>query len=219
MTLKSFQISQFLVLNSLFCIAIYLLRVIATESLFYGFLLWNLFLAVIPYLISLGLSKTHWLKKQTLVLIGVLSIWLLFLPNAPYMITDLLHLRHAQSSLSWLDPFMLFVFAWNGLFLGLLSMHHVYVILSEKWNTKIAKRLLFVIAFLCGFGIYLGRYLRWNSWELFSDPIILLRDCFDSFYNPQYRMRTLGITLAFGVFLWILFLHLTSFFNIKKASQ
>ena len=216
---KKIQTSHFLVLNTLFCISIYILRVAVTGSFFYGFLLWNLFLAAVPYMISLGLIRTHWLKKQTFILIVVLGIWLLFLPNAPYIITDLLHLRHAQSSLSWLDPFMIFVFAWNGLLFGLLSMHHMYRIISEKWNRKVAKRLLFVIAFLCGFGIYLGRYLRWNSWEFFSDPFVLLHDCFDSIYNPQYRTRTLGITFAFGIFLWMLFLHLTTFFNMKKASR
>lgn len=219
MILHNYKLNQFLALNSLFCILLLLFRVYVTGSLFYGFLIWNLFLAAIPYFISTALSKTVWLKKQTLVLLVVLGIWLLFLPNAPYLITDLMHLRHAKSSLSWLDPFMLFAFAWNGLILGLLSMHQVFQILTEKWNRTVAKRLLFVVVFLCGFGIYLGRFQRWNSWELFSDPIILLKDCFQSISNPLYRTRTLGITLGFGIFLWVLFLTTTSFFNIKKASR
>jgi uncharacterized membrane protein len=219
MNSSTFKLNHFLLLNSLFCIALLLLRVYVTGSLFYGFLIWNLFLAAIPYCISSALSKTVWLKKQTLVLLFILGIWLLFLPNAPYIITDLMHLRHSLSSLPWLDPFMLFAFAMNGLILGLLSMHQVYQILIDKWNIKIAKRLLFIVVFLCGFGIYLGRFQRWNSWELFSDPIILLKDCLNSIFNPIYRTRTWGITLGFGFFLWILFLTVTSFLPIKKASR
>jgi len=219
MDVRSYKLNLFLALNILFCILLLLLRVYITGDLFYGFLIWNLFLAAIPYFISSTLSQTIWLKKQSLVLLVVLGVWLLFLPNAPYLITDLMHLRHAKSSLSWLDPFMLFAFAWNGLILGLLSMHQVYQILIAKWNPTVAKSVLFIVVFLCGFGIYLGRFQRWNSWELFSDPIILLKDCLHSFSNPMYRTRTLGITLGFGIFLWILFLTTTSFFNIKKASQ
>jgi len=217
--MNSSKLNQLLLLNSLFCIALLLLRMYVTESMFYGFLVWNLFLAAIPYLISTGLSKTVWMKKQTFVLVIVLGFWLLFLPNAPYLITDLMHLRHSRSSLPWLDPFMLFAFAWNGLFLGMISMHHVFQLLTEKWNVVIAKRLLFVIVFLCGFGIYLGRYQRWNSWELFSDPIVLLHDCLDSIFNPTRRTRTWGITLGFGFFLWISFLTLQTFLPIQKASR
>jgi uncharacterized membrane protein len=217
MNMSTSKLNLFLLLNSLFYVALLLLRVYVTGSLFYGFLVWNLFLAAIPYVISTGLSNTVWMKKQSLVLVIILGIWLLFLPNAPYLITDLMHLRHSKSSLPWLDPFMLFAFAWNGLILGLLSMHQVYLILVAKWNVVIAKRLLFIIVFLCGFGIYLGRFQRWNSWELFSNPIVLLNDCLDSIFNPIQRTRTWGITLGFGFFLWISFLTIQTFLPIKKA--
>jgi len=100
MDVRSYKLNLFLALNILFCILLLLLRVYITGDLFYGFLIWNLFLAAIPYFISSTLSQTIWLKKQSLVLLVVLGVWLLFLPNAPYLITDLMHLRHAKSSLS-----------------------------------------------------------------------------------------------------------------------
>lgn len=219
MKLQTFKLNQFLVLNSAFCVALLILRVYVTGSLFYSFLVWNLFLAVVPFVISSWLLQTNWLRKHTLPLLLILGFWLLFLPNAPYLITDLMHLRHARSSLSWLDPFMLFAFAWNGLFLGIISLYQVFQILTDKWNIVVAKRLLFLIVFLCGFGIYLGRFQRWNSWELFSDPIILFKDCLQSIFHPEYRTRTWGITLGFGSFLWILFLTVQTFLPIKKASR
>ncbi|WP_420574585.1 DUF1361 domain-containing protein [Kordia sp.] len=219
MEVQTLKLNRFLILNSIFCIALLILRMYVTCSFFYGFLVWNLFLAVVPYAISSWLVETNWLRKHTFPLVLILGIWLLFLPNAPYLITDLMHLRHSRSSLPWLDPFMLFAFAWNGLFLGILSMHQVFRILTDKWNIVAAKRILFVVVFLCGFGIYLGRFQRWNSWELFSNPIILLHDCLASISDPSRRVRTLGITLSFGSFLWILFFTLHTFLPIKKASR
>lgn len=216
MQIHTLKLNRFLLLNALFCLALLALRMYVKESLFYGFLVWNLFLAIVPYAISLWLLQTHWIRKHTLPLLLVLGIWLLFLPNAPYLITDLMHLRHARSSLSWLDPFMLFAFALTGLLFGIISLHHVFCVLSAKWSVAAAKRLLFFVVFLCGFGIYLGRFQRWNSWELFSDPILLLRDCFRSLSHPAYRIKTWGITLGFGSFLWILFLTIQPFLPIKK---
>lgn len=216
MNINSSKINFILGIQSLFCVALLLLRIYVTGSFFYTFLIWNLFLAAVPYFISSWLNNTVWIKKQALILLCILGFWLLFLPNAPYLITDLMHLRHAKSSLSWLDPFLLFAFALNGLLLGLLSMYQMYKIVVDRWNRKTAKGIMFVFVFLCGFGIYLGRFQRWNSWELFSDPIILLKDCIRCISDPVHRVRTWGITLGFGTFLWILFITMTSFFPIKK---
>ena len=91
----------------LFSVVTYLLRVQLTQSFFFGFLLWNLFLAVIPYTIS-EVLKIKPLKKATITL--SLLIWLLFLPNAPYLITDFIHLHYLKSTLIWYDLFMLFSF-------------------------------------------------------------------------------------------------------------
>ncbi len=219
MILNSFQLHRITFLSCAFCTVLLIFRFYIAHNLDYLFMVWNLFLAIIPYALSSWLFQTHWIKKQGFPLLLILGFWLLFLPNAPYLITDLIHLRNTATSILWLDLFMLFTFAWTGLLLGAISMHQIFCVLTEKWNVTVAKRILFMIVFLCGFGIYLGRFQRWNSWELFSDPIILLKDCLDSISNPIYRTRTLGITVGFGVFLWILFLTTTSFFSIKKAPQ
>ena len=219
MHINNSHTNLFLLAFSVFCTLLLALRMLVTESFFYGFLVWNLFLAIIPYTISSWLYQTHWIRKNSFPLLLFLGIWLLFLPNAPYLITDLMHLRHARSSLSWLDPFMLFAFALNGLLFGILSMQHVFQLIEHKCNRKIATRTLFCIVFLCGFGIYLGRFLRWNSWELFSDPMLLLKDCVYSMLHPAYRVRTWGITLGFGTFLWLLFLSTQKIMITKKASR
>ena len=130
-----------------------------------------------------------------------------------------MHLHRTQTSLLWIDHFMLFAFAWNGLFIGIISMLQVFRILIDKWNLITAKRLLFIIVFLCGFGIYLGRFQRWNSWELFNNPFVLLYDCCRCLIHPEYRGQTWAITLGFGSFLWISFMTAHTLLPIKKASQ
>ena len=216
---SSFQLHRISFLSCAFCGLLLAFRFYMADNLDYMFMVWNLFLAIIPYVLSSWLLQTNWIKKHFFPLFLVLGMWLLFLPNAPYLITDLMHLRNTSSSILWLDHFMLFAFAWTGLLLGAISMHQVFRVLTEKWNMIVAKRMLFLIVFLCGFGIYLGRFQRWNSWELFSDPIILFKDCLRCLSDPKYRTRTWGITLGFGSFLWILFLTIQTFLPIKKASH
>ncbi|MEM6718725.1 MAG: DUF1361 domain-containing protein [Bacteroidota bacterium] len=219
MYIDTFKLNRFLILFSGFCIFLLITRVVITSHFFYSFLVWNLFLAIVPYVISSWLLRTQWIRKHNFPLLIVLGIWLLFLPNAPYIITDLIHLTYSESAWNWLDPFMLFAFALNGLLLGILSLQHIFQVLTDKWNKTTAKRMLFCVVFLCGFGIYLGRFLRWNSWEFFSDPLLFVKECFVSLTHPWYRTRTWGMTLGFGMFLWILFLGIQACMPIKKASR
>jgi len=179
------------------------------------FLIWNLFLAGIPYLISQLTKCSTRLKSSKVLLLGILSIWLLFLPNAPYIITDLVHLNHIQSNLIWFDALLIFLFAANGLLLAILSMVDVYIIIKEKWNTIIASFSIILISFLTGFGIYLGRYLRWNSWELFTRPKILFQDIIVSLQNT----KAIGVTVSMACLLLLLFSSYLHLLHKKPASE
>lgn len=200
-------------INIIFCLALILLRVKFTQNITYMFLIWNLFLAGIPYVISQLIKRNNWLKNATIPLIGTLSIWLLFLPNAPYIITDLIHLNHINSNIIWFDALLIFVFAANGLLLAILSMVDIYTILKEKWNITIASLSIVLISLLSGFGIYLGRYLRWNSWELFTQPNTLFQDIIVSLQN----IKAIGVTLSMACLLLLLF---SSYIHLlhKKAT-
>ena len=193
----------------LFSVVTYLLRVQLTQSFFFGFLLWNLFLAAIPYIIS-ELLKIKPLKKS--VIIFCLFIWLLFLPNAPYLITDFIHLHHLKSTLIWYDLFMLFSFAFTGITLATTSIYDVYKILLTLYSKSIANQAITLISFLCGFGIYLGRFLRLNSWELFTKPFKTLQQITISLTENKAWNVTLGI----GVFLMILFYSYSTFFTLEE---
>ncbi len=177
------------------------LRIGMTHNFFFSFLVWNLFLAAVPFMVTRCLLL--WGKERIAkgwLFLG-LGLWLLFFPNSPYIITDLVHLQNERSILPWYDLFLVFVFAFNGLLLGMLSLWDVYRLLQTNFTEKVGRNVLFVACFLSGYGIYLGRFLRFNSWDVVTKPLILLEQMAYSFQE----LKTWYITLAFGGFLWILF--------------
>jgi len=207
--------NKVVIINITFCLVLILLRVKFTQSITYMFLIWNLFLAGIPYATSQLTKRSSQLKNSTVLLICTLSIWILFLPNAPYIITDLIHLNHIHTNLIWFDALLIFIFAANGLLLAILSMLDIYIILKEKWNNTVALLSIILTSFLCGFGIYLGRYLRWNSWELFTQPNKLIQDIIISLQNT----KALGVTVSMACLLLLLFSSYLHLLYKKPASE
>lgn len=184
-----------------------LFRIGMTHTLFYTFLAWNLFLAAVPYLITqLMLARPGNVKLSRFWFATGFLLWLLFFPNSPYIITDLVHLHDEDSNRLWLDMFLVFVFAMNGLLLGLLSLLDMYRLIQLRSNKKIASTMLFLVCFLGGYGIYVGRFLRFNSWDIVSKPMVLFREMLHSFVEPKVWL----MTFAFGGFIWILSLLLRS---------
>ncbi len=190
-------------------------RIIITGELTYIFLAWNLFLAWIPYAISQsvagGISRQRW-KEFTL-----LGLWLLFLPNAPYIITDLLHLKHRAPVPYWYDVLLLFSAALNGLMLGFASLLKVEQFLAGRFSKRVSTFLILCTFFLCAFGIYAGRWLRWNSWDVFLNPAEIAGDILDRLLNPFAHFRTWAVTLLFGSFLYIAYFTLKNFIYTKTS--
>lgn len=176
------------------------------------FLVWNLFLAWVPYWIAISLKGFYKLSHSKIIAGSLLLGWLLFFPNAPYIITDLLHLHNRYPIPFWYDLMLFVSFAWTGLMLGLISLHEVRVfirdIYSEKWSW------FFVLGstVLCGFGVYLGRCLRWNSWDILTQPGLLFQDIF---YSLQDGMA-LKITLIFSIFLLLGYMTLNVLMSKSK---
>jgi len=212
MNINSFKLSKHTQLYSNLCLSIgfaillLLFRIQLTQSPFYLFLVWNLFLAGIPFAISQLLHRSKSLRSLKVVAFLGFLTWLLFLPNSPYIITELVHLNINHSALMWLDLFLVFVFAFNGLLLGLLSMLDMFSMLIDRFGHRVAKYALFKICLLSGYGIYLGRFLRFNSWDITTKPGTLFLQIIKSLKEPQVWC----ITFAFGGFLWILFSVLQS---------
>ncbi|MEL7376198.1 MAG: DUF1361 domain-containing protein [Bacteroidota bacterium] len=187
------------------CFSLSLVRVYYTESRTYLFLNWNLFLAFIPWALSSWLTIRPKLAKSWLALLPVLGAWLLFFPNAPYILTDLYHLKPRFGAPVWYDLILILSFAWTGLMFGFLSLIDLEEILARKlpkWGVILST---VALLFLSAFGIYLGRYLRWNSWDILTQPFGLFADIGDRFVNPREHPRTWGVTIFMGFFLNMLY--------------
>ncbi len=192
--------------------ALLLTRIIKTDSLFFLFLVWNLFLAGIPYLITALLSIR---KVNNVIFWSGFIIWLVFLPNSPYIITDLQHLRLSTLHSVWFDVLLILSFAINGLIIGFASLQMMQQLLSERLTQKTTKYGVHIILLLCGFGIYLGRVLRWNSWDILQNPIGILSDILKRILFPIQHIDTWIFTIGFGSFLIITY-HLIAYYQDKN---
>ncbi|MDR6879105.1 DUF1361 domain-containing protein [Bacillus sp. 3255] len=173
-TLNLWYTQLMLVVLSLVTIAVYLLF---KNQTYYEFLLWNLFLGWLPNLFALGAywvhtGRTTVLEKTLIFLLGL--AWLLFLPNAPYILTDFIHLTilkdtyvHNELFLApyWHDFFIVFLFAWNGFMLGSSSMYMIQTIVRKHIGRAWSWLLVVVVSLLSGYGILLGRQYQLNSWD------------------------------------------------------
>jgi len=189
----------------LFCIALLLIRAKITHSIFFFFLIWNLFLAYTPLaLASVMMSKISLIEKPY-CFYPLLLCWLLLLPNAPYLITDFTHLGKEDGVPIWFDILLLISFAAAGMFFGLASMKKMYAILASKFNASIAHSIMLITCLLSGFGIYLGRFLRYNSWDILYRPFSLMAGIFGSLFSVQSCRPAWGIMLGFGTLMYLLF--------------
>lgn len=194
-----FKIVVMLVTSMALSIIILALRMKLNHSFFFLFLIWNLILALIPYLITMYLGSKDHMNKWTL---GVgFCVWLLFLPNAPYILTDLLHLNAIESQFIWLDVLVVTSFACNGMLLFYLSVFDMEVLLKRVLNDRILKYVLLSLFPLTSFGMYLGRFLRYNSWEIIHYPFQLFEDILKIIVFPNQHITAWVFTLTFAAFL------------------
>jgi uncharacterized membrane protein len=186
---------------SLLCFSFSIFRFIYTDTKVFLFLNWNLFLAFVPWAVtSITILKPN-IQTYKITIIILLAVWLLFFPNAPYILTDLFHLRLKSSMPKWFDLILILSFAWTGLVFGFLSLWDIEKILTKSLNQIWISIISISLLFIGSFGIYLGRYLRWNSWDIIGEPFNLLYDITDRLINPFDHPRTWGVTIFMGIFL------------------
>ncbi len=165
-----------LVAASVFAVGLDALRLSLSANEHYAWLAWNLFLAWIPLCVALFAYDRHRRGARTAALVAPLLVWLAFLPNAPYIVTDFVHLRRPTDIPLWFDITVLTSFAWTGVMLGFVSVYLVQAIVRDRFGS-VAGWATVVAAFgLSGIGVYLGRVLRLNSWDLVVRPNGVLGD-------------------------------------------
>ncbi|MEL6926630.1 MAG: DUF1361 domain-containing protein [Bacteroidota bacterium] len=224
-TQKQYQLFLLLSLSTLFCFALvgfrwyyvdYNPRQLSSIRLMashrgipsFLFLVWNLFLAWVPYWIALLLKKLDRETTPSYIKFALLSSWLVFFPNAPYILTDLLHLKNRYPVPHWYDLMLIASFAWTGLMLGFASLSIVHNYLHRRLRSWQAWLLTVAAIFLCGFGVFLGRFQRWNTWDILTNPSALFDDLANILLHPESFGRTLGLAVVLSVFLLLGYLTL-----------
>lgn len=209
-----------LVASSALSVALFLLRTRHIGAPVYFFLNWNLFLAWLPLLAAC----VAWLlqgdaQRPRLRVVPLLALWLLFLPNAPYILTDLMHLGPHDGVPIWFDAIMLLTYAWNGLMVGFVSLWIVQGLLT-RWFGDVAgwAGALFALA-LAAVGIYLGRFERWNSWDIFTNPQAILRQLLAGILNPADNLHAIVVTVILGGVLITMYLTLAALGGMRDDKQ
>ncbi|HVZ57499.1 MAG TPA: DUF1361 domain-containing protein [Chitinophagaceae bacterium] len=191
---------------ALFSLGLVAVRITHTGELTYLFMPWNLFLAFVPYGLSSRLASRPWMGRGRWLMAGVFLLWLLFLPNSFYLLTDLFHLRARPGVPLWYDLALLLSFAWTGLLLGLLSLRQMQRILEIFFGTGTGKWMPVAVLVLNGLGIYIGRYLRYNSWDVIKNPVGLAGDMAHLLFHPVRNTGAWAMILCYGLLLNLLFL-------------
>ena len=215
---STFAVVTALALASGLWAAMYVARVAYTGYFHYFFMLWNLFLAWIPLCFAFAAriaydARRTWLRYPAFLLCAF--FWLLFFPNALYVATDLIHLQPMPHLPLWYDAIMFVAFAWAGLCLGFVSLYVMQELVarSSGWGAG----WLFALASLClsGFGVYLGRFLDWNSWDLLTRPEGLLADIWARVRHPLAYSHTYAVSLLFTAFFISAYVVLFAFSRLQ----
>ena len=195
------------ILVCLLAILLDFLRVFLSGSDYFFYIIWNLVLAILPFLVSaflLWYSTRSKIYPALLILIGI--VWLLLFPNAPYLVTDMIHLKENRLLPFWYDAILLFSFAWAGMLLALHSLSHIEHVLRKYFSRNITWIIFSLAVFLSSYGIYLGRLLRFNSWDVLVNTGDLAHTVWGTITEPYVYREGYFITLIFFVFIMVSYL-------------
>lgn len=196
---------------TLLSLVLFRVRTLISGSLDYAFLIWNIFLAWIPLGLAYTASIFSWKRRFLIFTVPVVAVlWMLFFPNAPYILTDLQHLGYPKPDVPlWFDTLLLIWFAWTGLLLGVVSMFLMHDIVRRQFGRAAGWIFVFTAGVLCSLGIYIGRFLRWNSWDMFFHPLERLRDFM--YYASHPSMQSIIFISVFSAFFIFFYVTLYAF--------
>ena len=200
------------------CVTLVAARMEYTDTKRHLGLVWNLFLAWIPFALAYfayTISKKKWLLY--LVLPFTAFLWLIFFPNAPYILTDLQHLSVTGAAPLWYDVLLMIWFSWTGLLLGLVSLYFMQDVVRRTFGRLTGWAFVFIVSGLSSFGVYLGRFVRFNSWDLFNDPTEVAVTVLGLVIDPSKRV--VAFTVLFAIFYLFVYLTLYSFAHLVQEKS
>jgi uncharacterized membrane protein len=206
--------------SSLVSFGFFIGRFLATGSTDYWFLVWNLALAWIPVGLSLWLlarlRRHRWLTPANIILS---FLWLGFLPNTFYIASDIIHLQDSGQIGMLYDLVMLLSFTFSGFILGYLSLFKIHQRLKKTLSPLYSGLVVAIVLALCSFAIYLGRYLRWNSWDVLINPAGVIFDVSEPFISPSSHPQVFTTSLMFFVLLGSIYAVAYQLIKIARSSS
>lgn len=192
-----------LVLTSAAAVAMIVLRTLMTQTPGYRFLIWNLVLAWIPYLCGLAVFALSAAPRARRTIAALAAVWLLFLPNAPYLVTDVVHLRHNAQVGWWYDLVLLVLCAWAGMLLAVVSLRLMQIRVAQVAGRWVGWVFVGLMIGLGSVGVAIGRLLRWNSWDLLTQPQAVVADLLASVTAMHPDRALIGLSGGMAM-LWML---------------
>ena len=201
-----------LAVGTAMCIALVAGRSVYSHTHHFQFLVWNLFLAWIPLVLAALIYRMAARRggRVRFIVVPAAVVWLLFFPNAPYIVTDLVHLGQFTDNVpSWFDVMLVTWFAWTGLLLGVVSLRLMHELVARARGATAGWAFVVLVTVAGSFGIYVGRFLRWNSWTVFQAPLPLVDTGWDRVSQPDAGELMLGFGVLFA--LLFLFVYVTAY--------
>ena len=203
---------------SMTCLGLVGARILWTGEPKYIFLAWNLLLALLPLLFALLAADVDDSRpRRRLRLLGLSGAWLLFFPNAPYIFTDIIHLATSLQSHFWVDLSLVLICALTGLVSGFLSLFLMQSLVARSRGAALSWVFVAAVAGLSGFGIYLGRFLRFNSWDVVTQPVALAKGIGTWVANPFTHPTAFAFPVLFATFLFVSYLLLYALTHLQHA--
>ena len=209
---------------SVICLILVLARVAYSNSYGYTSLIANLLLAWIPFVLAYLAYILSWRRGLMILVIPTFAIlWLIFFPNAPYILTDLQHLGQASTSASvwasanvplWYDVILLIWFSWTGMLLGIVSLNLMQEIIRREFGRWFGWLFVFIVAGLSSAGIYVGRFIRLNSWDILQDPTHTASNLWDWLSDPS--LRSFGFIGLYTLFFIFVYLTIYAFGHLQQ---
>ncbi len=216
-----YSIAVFVLLNlaCLIVIVLVVARVAYSETGRHTGLVWNLFLAWIPFMLAYFAHLVSWRKSTLYLVIPVIAfLWLIFFPNAPYMLTDLQDLaRRSFDAPLWYDVIIVVWASWTGMLLGVISLYLMQDIIIRTFGRITGWIFVFVISALSSFGIYIGRFVRLNSWDILQNPGEMAQEILGLVIDPSRRLA--AFTVLYTSFFLFVFLLLYSFSHMLSEQS
>ena len=205
-----YKVGIFLLLSaaSLVCVTLVASRISYSDSRQYLGLVWNLFLAWIPFLLTYLAYLLSWRRLLVYFAIPIFAfLWLIFFPNAPYILTDLQQLGQETTNVPlWYDVILLTWFSWTGVLLGVVSLNLMQEIVKREFGRWLGWIFVFAVAGLSSAGIYIGRFFRLNSWDILQNPAGTAENLWSWLQDPSLRsIGFIGLYTLFFLFVYFTF--------------